>query len=294
MLALGQLLLRRGQVARCRVQNLAIGVAFRRQRRQPLLGLCQFGLERGGTLHQFRATFLVVTTLGESTVGLQLELAQALAVLANFGFDGVSALRALGVLGFGLLNGFSLQTHLFRDGADLRVERGALLLQLSKLAGQHQAQFGPHLLAQLGVALRLRSLALQRIHLPRDFFENVIHAGQVYLGVFQTRFRQPLLGFELGDAGGFFDDGPAIGGTAAQNLPDASLLDQGIRFRPQAGAHEQFLDIAQAAQLSVQQIFAFAGAEQPPVYDDLSSLKLLLELSAANLQNHLGSGVGDF
>ena len=95
LLALGQFLLRGGQIARRRVQNLAIGIAFRRQRRQPLLGLRQFGLGRGRARHQFRAALLVVTALGQSAVGFQLELAQALAVLANFSLDGVTALGAL-------------------------------------------------------------------------------------------------------------------------------------------------------------------------------------------------------
>ena len=94
LLALGQLLLRGSQIAGGRVQNLTIGVAFRRQRRQPLLGLRQFGLRRGRARHQFRAALLVVTPLGESAVRFQLELAQALAVLAHFGLDGVAALGA--------------------------------------------------------------------------------------------------------------------------------------------------------------------------------------------------------
>src|SRR4029077_13603620 len=160
----------------------------------------------------FRAALLVMTTLGEGTIGLQLELAKTLAILANFGLDRVPALSALGMFGFGLLNGFSLLTHFFRDGADLRVERRALLLELSKLAGQDQAQLGPHLFAKLGVAFCLGGLTLQRIHLTRDFLENIIHAGQILLGIFETCFSQPLLGFELGDAGSLFDDGPAISG----------------------------------------------------------------------------------
>ena len=116
----------------------------------------------------------------------------------------------------------------------------------------------------------MRGLALQRIHLPRDFLEDVIDAGQVLLGVFEARFGQPLLGLELGDAGSFFDDGAAVGGTAAQDLPDASLLDQGVGLRPQTGAHEEFLNIAQAAELAVQQVFAFAGAEQAAGDHDLA------------------------
>src|SRR4029077_7017842 len=145
----------------------------------------------------------------------------------------------------------------------------------------------PHLLAQLGVAFGLGGLALQRIHLARYFLEDVVHARQVHLGIFETRFSQPLLGLELGNAGGLFDNGPAMGWTAAEDLPDASLLDQGIGFWPQPGPHEEFLNVAQAAQFSVQQIFAFAAAKQPPVHDDFPSLKPLLELSAANLKDDL-------
>ena len=86
------------------------------------------------------------------------------------------------------------------SAVELRIEFGALLLDRGELAGQHHAQLGAHFFAQPGIALRLRGLPLQRIHLPRDFFENVVHAGQVQLGVFQARFGQPLLGLELRDA----------------------------------------------------------------------------------------------
>ena len=58
-----------------------------------------------------------------------------------------------------------------------------------------------------------------------------------------------------------FNHRAAIGRTAAQNLPDASLLDERVRLRPQARAHEQFLNVAQAAELPVEKIFAVAGAE---------------------------------
>ena len=139
------------------------------------------------------------------------------------------------------------------------IESHAFLIHLRELAGQHDAQFGAHLVAQSGIALRLAGLALQRIHLPRDFFENVVDAVQVLLGIFQARFGQALLGLEFRDPGGFFNDGAAVGGTAAQNLPDASLLDQRVGLGAEARAHEQFLDVAQAAQFSIQQVFAVAA-----------------------------------
>ena len=58
--------------------------------------------------------------------------------------------------------------------------------------------------------------------------------------------------------------------AAAQDLADAPLLDERVRFRPQARAHEQFLNVAQPAELAVQQVFAIAGAEQPPRDHDLA------------------------
>ena len=156
-------------------------------------------------------------------------------------------------------------------------------------AGQQHAQFGPHFIAKLGVALGLGRLPLQRIHLARDFVKNVIDAGEILSGVFEAGFRQPFAGLELGDAGGLFDDGPAIGRLAAQDLPDASLLNDGVGLRPQAGAHEDVLNIAQAAQLAIQQVFALAGAEEAPGDHDLAGLEGPLELAAADLEHDVRS-----
>ena len=161
--------------------------------------------------------------------------------------------------------------HFFGEGVELRIEFGALHApDRGELAGQHDAQLGAHLVAQARVALGLRGLALQRIHLARDFFEDVVDAGQVQLGVFEAGFGEALLGLELGDAGGFFENRAAVGGTAAEDLADASLLDERVGLGPEAGAHEQFLNVAQAAELAVQQIFAVAGAEQAARDHDFS------------------------
>jgi len=85
------------------------------------------------------------------------------------------------------------------------------------------------------------------------FVRNVpaFYAMRFLLGVFEAGFCQPLLGLELGDACRFFDDGAAISRTTAEDLSDATLFDKGIRFRSQPGAHEEFLDITQAAEFSV-------------------------------------------
>ena len=170
----------------------------------------------------------------------------------------------------------------------LGVERHAFLVHLGELAGEHDPQLGAHFVAQPGIALGLAGLALERVHLPRDFFEDVVDAVEIGLCVFQARLRQTLPRFEFRNASRFFNNVAAVGRTAAQNLSDAPLLDECVRFRPQTRSHEQFLDIAQPAQLSIQQVFAVAAAEQAARHRNLSGVVLLLiEFAAADFQNYL-------
>ena len=163
------------------------------------------------------------------TVDFEGDLADPVAVLTQFGLDRVAALRPLVVLAFKLLHLLGAMLHLLGEGVELGVKFGTLLFDRGELAGQNQTQLGPHFFPQPGIALRLRGLPLQRIHLPRDFVEDVVHARQVQLGVFQSRFGEPLLGLELRNAGSLFQNRAAIGRAAAQDLPDASLLDRARR-----------------------------------------------------------------
>ena len=286
--------MRGGEVGGSGFENLAIGFALGFERGQAVAGLRQLRFGGGGAHQQLGAAFFVVAAAGVGAVDFERDLADAVAVLAQLGFDGVAALRALAVLGFELLHGLGAMLHFLGEGVELGIEFGALLLDCGELAGQHEAQLGAHLLAQPGVALGLRGLALQRIHLARDFVEDVVDAGQIQLGVFEARFGETLLGLELRDAGGFFENRAAIGGTAAEDLADASLLDERVGLGAQAGAHEQFLNVAQAAELAVQQIFAVAGAEQAARDHDFAGVELLLvELAAANLQDDVRSRGSD-
>src|SRR5205085_244506 len=120
------------------------------------------------------------------------------------------------------------------------------------------------------------------VHLARDFLENVVHAGEILFGFFEPGFRQPLLGLEPGDAGGFLENGATIGGSTAENLADTALLDESIALRPEPGAHEQFLNVTQPAELSVQQVFAVPRAEQPAGDHNFSGAKVLLEFAPTN------------
>ena len=130
------------------------------------------------------------------------------------------------------------------EGGDLVVERDAGRVHLMEAAGEDDAQAAAQLIAHGGVALGLGGLALERVHLPRDLFEDVVHAREILLGGFEAQFGEALLGLEAGDAGGLFDDGAAVVRLGAEELADALLLDDGVALRPEAGAHEDVLNVA--------------------------------------------------
>jgi len=61
------------------------------------------------------------------------ELAQVIAILSQLGFDGISALGALVMLGFELLHCLGAVLHVLGEGIELSVEFGALPLDCGKL-----------------------------------------------------------------------------------------------------------------------------------------------------------------
>ena len=139
-------------------------------------------------------------------------------------------------------------------------------------AGYGPAQMRQHVGAQFFVALGFRRLALERVDLAADFFQDVEHARQILFRAFELRFGQALAGFVFADAGGFFDDGAAVGWLVGKNLADAALLDDGVAFRAEAGAHEEILNVAQAGGFAVDQVFAFARAVEAAGDGDLGGL----------------------
>ena len=142
--------------------------------------------------------------------------------------------------------------------------RGLFGIQLGHPAGKHNPQPGAKLIAQRAVALCLRGLPLQRAHLPRDFVEDVVHARKIRLGRFQPELRQPLLGLEPRNPRGLFEDRAPIERLRAEQLADALLPDDRVGLATKARAHEDVLNIAQPADLAVQQILAVARTKQPP------------------------------
>src|SRR5579862_4270053 len=129
----------------------------------------------------------------------------------------------------------------------IQIQRGfgSLALQHPEAASERSPELCHQLALQLLIALGFGSLAFQRVHLAADFFQNVENSREVLLGAFQLGFRQTLLGFEFADSGRLFDDRAPILRFIAEDLPDASLLDDRVALRPQASADEKLLDVAQ-------------------------------------------------
>ena len=172
------------------------------------------------------------------------------------------------------------------QGGDLTPQPCLIGVHQRHAAGQHHAQSAAQFVAHSREALSLRRLTLQAVHLPRDFFKNVVHACQVLFGALQAQLGQPLPVLEARNPRRFLDDGPPVVRLGAEQLADALLPDDGVALRSQARAHEDVLNIAQPAQLAVQQILALAGAEQAAGNHDLAFLRRALEFAAANLEHH--------
>ncbi len=251
--------------------------------------LREFGFGRGHARDEFGGTLFIGANARLAAIGVQGDLAEAISILTGFGFDGIAALRALGMLGLGLLDALGQLANFVAEPLHLAVERHAFRVHDRELAGEDDAQLGAHLVAEAAVALGLAGLAFERIHLAGDFFEDVVDAIEIQFRFFEAGFGKALFGFEFRDAGGFFNDVAAVGGTAAEDLADASLLDERVGFGSEAGAHEEFLNIAQAAEFSIEQVFAVAAAEEAAGDGDFAGVRgLLIKFAAANLEHYLG------
>ena len=179
-----------------------------------------------------------------------------------------------GLLGFELAGCRGLCGLLGGNFADQARKPLGFCVKLAGLAGENLPQQAAHLLAHFGVTPGLGRLALERCQLLFDLDVDIVHARQIQLGRFQLGLGQALLGFVLGDAGGFLDDGAAVGRLGAEHLPDAALLDDGVGVRAQPDAHEEVLDIAQTGGPAIDEVLALPGAVQPAADDHFTGTRV--------------------
>ena len=196
--------------------------------------------------------------LGTDALGLHVLLPHLLAELLALGVEGVQG-------GAGLVPGG------FR-GMEIRFQLPGAGLQLVQIGQPHGDLQKAQLVPEDQVLLRLFRLILQGTDLQFQLGNFVVDADQVLLRPLQLPLGLFLPMAELGNAGGFLEDLPALAALGGQNLVDLALADDGVALSAHAGIHEQLGHILEADGLAVDIVFALAAAVVPAGNSNLALL----------------------
>ncbi|OQC01835.1 MAG: hypothetical protein BWX80_03276 [Candidatus Hydrogenedentes bacterium ADurb.Bin101] len=131
-------------------------------------------------------------------------------------------------------------------------------------------------------------LPFERTHLPLHFGDNIVETQHILLGGLQLAQGGALARLVLDDSGRLFQQVPPILGLRTEHQIDFALPDKGIRVGADAGIHEQFLDITQAAGDLVQQVFAFAGTVHTAGYLHFAVIDRQLPVRVIKGQGNFG------
>ena len=148
------------------------------------------------------------------------------------------------------------------------------------------------LVAQLLVALRLAHLALERADLPLHLAQHVCLAQEVLLRLVDLAQGLLAVCLELGDAGGLLEHAAPVLGLGREDRVDLALRHHGIGRGSDARAHEEALDVLQAALHLVDEVLALAGAVDAPRHRHLVVLRAELLLAVGERDGDLGEAEG--
>ena len=137
------------------------------------------------------------------------------------------------------------------------------------------------------VADGLGRLAAQAADLPPHLGDDIRDPRQVLVGQRQLAEGLAPLALVARDAGGFFEDGPALLRLRGKHLVDLPLRHDRVRRAAHARVHEKLGDVLEAARLAVDQIVALPVPRGAP--HDLDLMKIDAELLLAFAQEE-----GDF
>ena len=101
------------------------------------------------------------------------------------------------------------------------------------------------------VLLRLADLTLERADLALHLLEDVGFAQQVLLGLLDLPQGLLAVGLELRDSRRLLEHAAAVFGLGGENRVDLALGHDGVRRRADAGAHQEVLNVPEAARLLV-------------------------------------------
>jgi hypothetical protein len=116
-------------------------------------------------------------------------------------------------------------------------------------------------LGDLFVSPRFAGLALERADLAFHFSHEILNPDEVLLCVFELAKRFLFLGFVFCDAGGLFKDEPAVFRFAGKNLGNIALGHDAVAGSAHPGAHEELLDVLQAARGLINEVLASPVSE---------------------------------
>ena len=146
------------------------------------------------------------------------------------------------------------------QGGDIgfeRAERGGELGVMKTAPGE--AEVAQAMVESL-VTHGLSRLTTKTANLAPDFADHIRHAGEILIGQRELAHSFTPLTLVLGDAGSFFENGAALLGLRRENLVNLALSHDRVASPADAGIHEKFLNVLQAAGLPVERVFALAVA----------------------------------
>ena len=158
---------------------------------------------------------------------------------------------------------------LVRHHAHLRFGLGLLAAELGVLLVREMRVEQAGVFEQGLITPCFGGLTLQGAHLALHFGDDVGDAQQIGLGVFEFAQRFPLLRFELGDAGGFFEHRAAVFRLRAEKHVDLALRHDRISGAANAGASDEIMNVLEAADRVVEAVFAATIAEHAAGESDL-------------------------
>ena len=166
-------------------------------------------------------------------------------------------------------------------GGDSRLEGAGLTLGQGQVDAAQLRAEGASLFGLLGLTLQLVGLTAQ-------FAQDIGEAGEVLFGLADFTEGLAAVGAELGHAGGLFEDGAAILGTRGEDGINLALGQDRVTRGAHARAHEETLNVLQAARGLIQEVGVCAVAIGPPRDGDLVKLRPQGLFAFGEDERHLG------
>ena len=132
---------------------------------------------------------------------------------------------------------------------------------------------------------------MQRIELPLDLRNNVAYSQKVLPSQLDLLQCHLFACLEFRNTSCFFDEKAALLGLGKEDHADAALFDDGIRLRPDAGVHEQLVNIQKATRSLVEKVLALPIPIQPAGYLNFRKIQVFgghASVIGGKYQRHLG------